>query len=184
LNYNNPWKTISTRTAYENRWIRVTESDIINPAGNPGIYGKVHYKNIAVAVLPLDDELNTWLVGQYRYTLDSYEWELPEGGCPEGEEPLQTAQRELLEETGIVAGDIREILHMQLSNSVSDEISYSYIARNLTFKESEPEETEILEVRKLPFNSVVQMVLKGEIRDALSVATILKAKMLLEAGEL
>lgn len=184
MNHSNPWKTLSTRITYENKWIRVTESDIINPAGNPGIYGKVHYRNIAVAVLTLDDDLNTWLVGQYRYTLDSYEWELPEGGCPEGEEPLQTAQRELLEETGIIAGEIHEILHMQLSNSVSDEISYSYIARKLTFTESEPEETEVLQVRKLSFKEAVQMVMDGEIRDALSIATILKARMMLDAGEL
>jgi 8-oxo-dGTP pyrophosphatase MutT (NUDIX family) len=162
----------------------VTESDVINPAGNPGIYGKVHFKNTAVAVLPLDDDLNTWLVGQYRYTLDSYEWELPEGGSPEGEDPIFTAQRELLEETGIVAAEIREVLHMQLSNSVSDEISFSYVARQLSFQESEPEETEQLQVKKLPFAEAVKMVLNGEIRDALSVATILKVKLLIDSGKL
>jgi ADP-ribose pyrophosphatase len=180
----NPWKTLSTRIVYDNRWIQVTESDIINPSGNPGIYGKVHFKNLAVAVLPLDDQYNTWLVGQYRYTLNSYEWELPEGGCPEGEEPIHTAIRELKEETGITAAQIIPIMEMQLSNSVSDEISYSFIARELSFSESEPEDTEQLEVRKVPFSEALRMAMDGEIKDALSVATILKTHLLIVQGKL
>lgn len=180
----NPWKTLSTKTTYENKWISVSESDVLNPVGNSGIYGVVHFKNRAIAILALDEELNTWLVGQYRYTLNSYEWELPEGGCPEDELPLQTAQRELLEETGIIAASMDLILEMQLSNSVCDEVSFSFVARGLTFTNSSPEETEKLEVKKLPFETVVQMAMNGEIKDALSLATIFKVKLLMEQDKL
>ena len=175
----NPWKTLSTENKYENPWIRVDENKVLNPAGNPGIYGVVHFKNVAVAVIPLDEENNTWIVGQYRYTLNSYEWEVPEGGCPEGTSPLETAKRELHEEVGLQAEQYEMILEMQLSNSVSDEISYTYLARGLKFIGEKPEEDEVLNIRKLPFAELVEMVMRGEIRDALSVASILKAKAVL-----
>lgn len=175
----NPWKTLSTENKYENPWIRVDENKVLNPAGNPGIYGVVHFKNVAVAVIPLDEENNTWIVGQYRYTLNSYEWEVPEGGCPEGTSPLETAKRELHEEVGLQAEQYEMILEMQLSNSVSDEISYTYLARGLKFIGEKPEEDEVLNIRKLTFAELVEMVMRGEIRDALSVASILKAKAVL-----
>jgi ADP-ribose pyrophosphatase len=175
----NPWKTLSTENKYENPWIRVDENKVLNPAGNPGIYGVVHFKNVAVAVIPLDEENNTWIVGQYRYTLNSYEWEVPEGGCPEGTSPLETAKRELHEEVGLQAEQYEMILEMQLSNSVSDEISYTYLARGLKFIGEKPEEDEVLNIRKLPFAELLEMVMRGEIRDALSVASILKAKAVL-----
>ena len=178
----NPWKTLSSEVKYENPWIRVTESAIIYPAGNRGIHGVVHFKNKAIAIIPLDEDNNTWIVGQYRYTMNSYEWEVPEGGCPEGEEPLNGAKRELAEEVGLVAGSWEMILETQLSNSVSDEIGYTFIAKNLEFVGSSPEETEQLHVRKLPFEEVVEMVLRGEIKDGLSVASILKVKLLLDKG--
>ncbi|MCS6819656.1 MAG: NUDIX hydrolase [Chitinophagales bacterium] len=175
----NPWTTLSNEIKYENPWIRVEEHKVINPAGKPGIYGKVHYKNIAVAIIPLDDAGNTWIVGQYRYTLHSYEWEVPEGGSPIDVDPLEGAKRELLEEVGLVADSYEKILEMQLSNSVSDEISYTYVAKGLKFVGQKPEEDEILSVKKLPFAEVVNMVMRGEIRDALSVASVLKLHMLL-----
>lgn len=180
----NPWKTLASKIVYDNPWIKVVENDVINPAGKPGKYTVVHFKNTAVAILPLDENHNTFLVGQYRYSLNSYEWELPEGGSPEGEDPLETANRELKEETGLIARSMQPILHMQLSNSVSDEVSVSYVARDLIQAESEPEESERLEVMKVSFNKAVEMVMNGEIRDALSVATILKAKILIEQGVL
>ena len=178
----NRWKTLSSARQYENRWIAVTEHQVINPSGNPGIYGVVHFKNWAVAVLPLDDNLNTWIVGQWRYTLSRYEWEIPEGGCPEGTSPEDTARRELREETGIEAGELIPVLEMQLSNSTTDEISYSFIARNLEMREAQPEDTEDIQVKQIPFKELVEMVMKGEIRDALSVATILKVNYMLEKG--
>jgi len=180
----NPWKTKSSEVKYDNTWIRVIENKVINPSGNDGIYGVVHFKNKAIAIIPLDEDNNTWIVGQYRYTLNSYEWEVPEGGCPEGEDPLEGARRELLEEVGLKASSYEMILSMQLSNSVSDEISYTFLARGLKYVGSSPEETEELRVRKLPFEELYQMVIRGEIRDGLSVASILKVKLMINEGNI
>lgn len=175
----NPWQVTSTRTAYDNNWIRVEHHEVINPAGNPGIYGKVHFKNIAIGVVPVDDEGYTWLVGQYRFTIDEYSWEIPEGGAPDGSLPLDSARRELLEETGLVAAEWEEILKLHLSNSVSDELAFVYVARNLTQQEAEPEETEQLQVRRVHLSEVYRMVDDGKITDALSVAALLKLKTML-----
>ncbi|NOX99246.1 MAG: NUDIX hydrolase, partial [Verrucomicrobia bacterium] len=135
----NPWLTHSTRDIYDNAWIHVQENQVTNPSGGKGIYGVIHYKNRAVGVVPIDDEGNTWLVGQYRYPTETYEWEIPEGGCADDEELLDAAQRELLEETGLIAETYTPILsHLQLSNSVSDERAFLYTARNLTMTEAQP----------------------------------------------
>lgn len=171
----NPWTTLSTRETYNNPWIRVREDQVINPSGGPGIYGVVEYKNRAVGVIPIDEEGFTWLVGQYRYTHDLYEWEIPEGGCPAGEELEECARRELLEETGITAADLRPILTgLQLSNSVSNEKAYIYTAHGLSFAEATPEETEKIEVLRIPLTKAIQMAMNGQIRDAMSVAGLLK----------
>ncbi len=183
-NKDNPWKTLAVRQCYDNPWISVEHFDVLTPGGNPGIYGKVHYKNIAIGILPLDDELNTWLVGQYRFPIDSYTWEIPEGGGPLDQSPLTSAQRELSEETGITAASWTEILKMDLSNSVSDERSVSYVARDLSFGDASPEETEQLEIRKLKFDEVLAMVLDGRMTDSLGVATVLKAAAMLDRGQL
>lgn len=178
----NPWKTINKRTVYENPWIAVTHREVLNPSGGEGIYGVVHFKNLAVGVVPLDDAGNTWLVGQYRYTLNRYSWEIPEGGCPVGTEPLDSAQRELLEETGMTARKWDCILGFDLSNSVTDETGMAYIARDLSFGEAQPEETEALKVKKVPFSEALEMVYKGEITDSLSIMALLRAKVWLEEG--
>lgn len=175
----NPWKIVSKQTGYDNNWIRVEHHEVINPAGNPGIYGKVHFKNQAVGIVPVDDAGNTWLVGQYRFTIDQYSWEIPEGGAPEGTLPLDSAKRELLEETGLVAREWTLLLKMYLSNSVSDELAYLYLARGLEQYEAEPEETEQLQVKKLPLAEVYRMVDDGLIADAMSVAALLKLKSIL-----
>ncbi len=180
----NPWKTLSTEVKYDNPWISLSESKVLNPAGNPGIYGVVHFKNRAMAILPLDEDYNTWIVGQFRYTLNSYEWEVVEGGCPLNEDILEGAKRELIEETGLNASLWELILESQLSNSVSDEIGYSYVAKGLKLTKSEPEETEQLQVRKLPFEELYKMAMRGEIKDGLSLATIFKAKLLILEGKL
>ena len=171
--YANPWKTLSTRDVYENPWIHVRHDEVIRPDGQPGIYGVVHYKNKAIAVLPIDDEGYTYLVGQYRYTLDIYSWEIPEGGCPEGEEPLEAAKRELLEETGLTAEHWTQLGTAHLSNSVSDEGAILFLATGLTQGEAQPEGTEKLEVRRMEFAEALRMVMTGEITDSLAVMTIL-----------
>ncbi|WP_184545179.1 NUDIX domain-containing protein [Mucilaginibacter sp. FT3.2] len=175
----NPWKITSQKSIYNNPWIGLTEYQVINPSGNPGIYGKVHYKNLAIGVLPLDEELNTYLVGQYRFTIDQYSWEMPEGGGPEGTDPLESAKRELLEEAGLKASQWTEIQRLHLSNSVSDELSIIYVARGLTQHEAEPEDTEQLIIKKIPFAQMYQMVCNGEITDAMTVAAVLKVQLLL-----
>jgi 8-oxo-dGTP pyrophosphatase MutT (NUDIX family) len=179
----NPWQILSEKTPYDNPWISVTEYQVINPSGNPGIYGKVHFKNFAIGVLPLDDDMNTYLVGQYRFPLDQYSWELPEGGGPFGAEPIESAKRELLEETGLKADTWTELQRMHLSNSVSDELCIIYLARGLRQFEAEPEDTEQLTIRKIPFEEVYQMVCNGEITDSLTVAAVLKAKVMMLEGK-
>ena len=176
----NPWHTKDLRVVYENAWIRVTHRNVINPSGNPGIYGVVHYKNIAIAIVPLDRNNHTWLVGQYRYTLDQYSWEIPEGGGPLGISVLESAKRELLEETGLTAGTWIEAGQLHLSNSVTDESGVIFVAKDLEQGVARPEDTELLKIRKVPFEKVVDMVLNGEITDALSVAAILKIKVMLD----
>jgi 8-oxo-dGTP pyrophosphatase MutT (NUDIX family) len=180
----NPWQVLSEKKVYENPWIKLTEFDVINPSGGKGIYGKVHFKAIAVGAFPLDENLNTWLVGQYRFPLDQYSWEIPEGGGAFGIDPVESAKRELIEETGLVATEWTKIVDMHLSNSVSDEYAVIYLARNLSQHTASPEETEQLQVKKLPFSAAYQMVERGEITDAMSVAAILKVKLMLADGRI
>ncbi len=175
----NPWKINNSEEIYSNKWISVTEHKVINPAGNDGIYGVVHFKNIAVGVIPLDDENNTWLVGQYRFPLNKYCWEIPEGGSPFDEDPVNGAARELEEETGLRASKYTKIVEMHLSNSVSDEYAVVYLAQGLSQHSSMPEETEQLLVKKIPFEKAYQMVEEGLITDSMSVAAILKVKLML-----
>jgi 8-oxo-dGTP pyrophosphatase MutT (NUDIX family) len=175
----NPWQIISEKNVYDNKWINVTEYDVVNPNGGKGIYGKVHFKNIAIGIVVLDDELNTYLVGQYRFAIDEYSWEIPEGGGSLDTDPVESARRELLEETGLVAHEWTPVLKMHLSNSVSDEYSIIYLARNLEQHTAMPEETEQLVVMKLPFEEAWRMVEEGLITDAMSVAAIQKVKLML-----
>ncbi|MFI5158426.1 MAG: NUDIX domain-containing protein [Sphingobacteriales bacterium] len=180
----NPWKVTAEKAIYDNPWINVTEYQVINPSGNPGIYGKVHYKNHAIGIIPLDDELNTYLVGQYRFVLNQYSWEIPEGGGPFDTTPLESAKRELLEETGLKANNWTEIQRMHLSNSVGDEYSIIYLARGLEQFDAEPEDTEQLMVKKVPFEDVYQMVCNGEITDSMAVAGVMKVKLMMMEGKL
>jgi 8-oxo-dGTP pyrophosphatase MutT (NUDIX family) len=183
-NEENPWQTRTVTQVYDNPWIRLTHREVINPAGKDGIYGVVHFKNLAIGVVPLDKEQHTWLVGQYRYTLGRYSWEIPEGGCPVGTDPLETAKRELIEETGIRAGRWSRLLDIDISNSVTDETGIVFLARELSFGEANPEDTEKLEVRRIPFRQAVDMVLSGEITDSLSMVAILRVQLMLERDEL
>jgi len=178
----NPWQTLKVKEVYDNPWIKITHRDVLNPSGNPGIYGVVHFKNLAIGIVPLDKDLNTWLVGQYRYTLNQYSWEIPEGGGIHGTPPLDSAKRELLEETGITAKKWTKILDLHTSNSVTDEVGLAYVAQDLTFGTAEPEDTEDLLIKKLPFSQAVDMVMNGEITDALAMVSILKVELMLQKG--
>jgi 8-oxo-dGTP pyrophosphatase MutT (NUDIX family) len=180
----NPWQIISEKNIYDNPWISVTEFDVINPNGGNGIYGKVHFKNVAVGILTLDQELNTHLVGQYRFPLDSFSWEIPEGGGSNDESILDSAKRELLEETGLMAREWTQIQMMHLSNSVTDEVAILFLARNLEQHAARPEETEKLLVKKIPFEHAYQMVESGAITDSMSVAAIQKVKLMLLDGRI
>lgn len=180
----NPWQILATKEIYDNKWIGITEYDVINPGGGKGIYGKVHFKNIAVGVVVLDAELNTYLVGQYRFVINEYSWEIPEGGSPLDTDPLDSAKRELLEETGLVAADWSVLMQLHLSNSVSDEVAFIYLARQLTQHEAMPEETEQLVIKKIPFEQAWQMTEEGVIKDSMSVAGIQKVQWLLSQGKL
>ncbi len=180
----NPWKTTKSEVKYDNAWIKVTENTTINADNDDGIYGVVHYKNIALGIIPLDEDYNTWLIGQYRYPLNQYSWEICEGGGIRNEDNLESAKRELHEELGIKADNWQELLKMHLSNSVSDEEGIIYIAKGLSYFNPEPESGEVLELKKIPFNEVYEMVMNGDITDSLTVAGILKAKLLIDKGEL
>ena len=175
---------MSRRVAYENPWITVWHDDVLRPDGRPGIYGVVHYRNRAVGVVAIDEQDRVLLVGQYRYTLDLYSWEIPEGGAAPDEEPLAAAQRELLEETGCSAAHWQELLRAHLSNSVSDEEAIVYLAHGLTHGPAQPEGTEQLQVRWLPFAEALRMVQRGAITDAVSVMALQRvALMRIEAGQ-
>ena len=170
----NPWQRKNTKLVYDNAWISVYHDEVVTPTGTDGIYGKVAFKNRAIAIIPLDDHDNTWLVGQYRYTLEEYSWEIPMGGGPLDEDPLATAKRELKEETGIVAQSWERIMKIHTSNCITDEEGFVFVAKDLSYGETDFDSTEDLRIKKLPLQEVVQMIHDGKITDAITIVGILK----------
>ena len=164
-----PWRRRSRRTAYENPWITIWHDEVDRPDGSPGIYGTVHFANAAVGVVVLDDEDRVLLVGQHRYTVDRYSWELPEGGVPADESPEEGARRELLEETGVTATDWRPVVQFELSNSVTDETGWIFAARAVEHGTATPDPTEDLAIRWVPFDDALAMVERAEITDAITI---------------
>ena len=169
----NPWTTLGSRPVYENPWIKVREDQVLRPDGQPGIYGVVEFKNRAVGVLPVEDDGSLWLVGQYRYPLQAYSWEIPEGGCPERETPEETARRELQEEAGLTALNLELLTTAHLSNSVCDEVAYIFRASGLTHGPNNPEGAESLDVRRVAWAEAWAMLRRGEITDSISVIALL-----------
>ena len=179
----NPWHTLSTEVEYHNPWISVREDQVLNPGGGRGIYGVVSMKNKALGIVPVDADGNTWLVGQYRYPLNEYSWEIPMGGGLLEHDILESAQRELKEETGLTAARWTRIARLHTSNSVTDEEGFVYLAEDLTAGELEPEETEDLRLWKLPLAEAIRMVMDDRITDGVSVAGLLKAEKVLQSRQ-
>lgn len=179
----NPFTIKSSRSIYSNKWISVVEHQVITPGGSPGIYGVVNFKNRAVGVVPYENG-DIWLVGQYRFPLEQYSWEIPEGGSPQNEDLLETAKRELQEETGLTAKKFDVISHMHLSNSVSDEYAIIFLARGLSQGDAFPEDTEQLQVKRVSLDNAYKMVVEGEITDSLSVAAIYRLMLMRHEGTL
>jgi ADP-ribose pyrophosphatase len=179
----NPWKILRKVNAYENPWIRVDHHDVIHPSGDEGIYGVVHFKNLAIGIVPVDEMGNTWLVGQFRFPLEQYSWEIPEGGGSREIEPLVSAQRELQEETGIIAEEFTELFRMHLSNSATDELAIVYLATKLEFGKSSPESSEELMIKKVHLTEFISMAMNGEITDSLSVAAAFRLNIMMLEGK-
>lgn len=169
----NPWTRLGSRPIYENPWIAVREDQVLRPDGTPGIYGVVAFKNRAIGVLPVDEHGRIWLVGQYRYPLDQYSWEIPEGGGGLDEPPEVAARRELREETGLAAGTLELIATAHLSNSVSNELALVYRATELTHGLSAPEGSERIEVRLVEWDDAWERLRRGEITDSMTVIALL-----------
>lgn len=181
-----PWARGIAKPIYDNPWIRVTEFAATAPTGNPATYGLVGYKNLAIAILPLFDDGTTVLVGQHRFPLMDYSWEIPEGGGPLETDPLESARRELAEETGLAAATWQEILRVQLSNSVSDERAIGYLATGLsaTHGAHHADDTEALETVRVPFREALDAAMAGDLQDVLTVAMLLKASHMAREGHL
>ena len=176
--YKGDWIINDSKVIYENPWIKVSHHNVLTPGGSTGIYGEVHFKNLAIGILPIDENGFTWRVGQFRFPLNSYSWEIPEGGGSLGIDPLESAKRELLEEVGYTAKTWTPLLELHLSNSVSDEKAIVFLAEDLTEGISQPEDTENLTVEKIHFSELYQQVMDGIITDSISVAAVLKLSIL------
>lgn len=179
-----PWVVKGVARPFENNWFRIDAHDVIHPGGAPGTYGVIRIRRVAVGVLPIDDDGFVHLVGQWRFPLGRYSWEMPEGGAEPGEDALACARRELAEETGLAAASLEKILEMDLSNSLTDERAVIFLARDLTQGPAAPEPTEVLRRRRAPFLDVLARVVDGRIRDSMSVAAVLAAHHMAVTGRL
>ena len=181
---NNPWKILDSEQVYASPWIQVTKHNVLNPSDQPGTYSVVHFKHLAIGILPLDENYNTWIVGQYRFPLKRYTWEIPEGGGELNVPAIESAKRELSEEVGIAAEKWTNIQEFDTSNASTDEKAIVFVAQNLSFHEAHPDDDEQLAVKKLPFSELYELAVQGEITDSLSLVAILKTKLLIDQNQL
>ena len=179
-----PWAVTSETIVYDNPWITLTEYQTIAPTGRPALYGKVAFKNRAIGIVPLHADGTVTLVGQNRFPHANYSWEIPEGGAPLDEDPLDGAKRELAEEVGLQAADWRLILTLELSNSITDEFCHGYLALDLTPTATAPDETEDLAMVRVPFGQALDAALSGHMPDSLTVALLLRVHHMAVKGEL
>ncbi|RUQ74224.1 NUDIX hydrolase [Azospirillum doebereinerae] len=180
----NPWTVLTSTMKYENPWIEVIEHTVLTPKGTPGIYGVVRPRSLATGVIPIDDEGNVTLVGQYRFPLEQYSWEIPEGGGEKGVDPQVSAARELLEETGQTARHWMPLMTLHLSNCITDEVAYTFLAWGLEQGAACPDDTEVLATRRVPFAEAVAMAMRGEITDSMAVASLFKLRLMADGGQL
>ncbi len=172
---NGPWKIRGRTIIHDSPWLRLTDHQVVQPDGRDGVYGVVQFKNLAIGILPIDAAGNVVLVGQHRFALGEYSWELPEGGGALDQPPLETAMRELREETGLVAGHYQPLCFYYPSNSVTNERAYGFVAWDLTEGEPQPDPTELFERRKIPFRDALELVISGEIADGFTMTMMLMA---------
>jgi len=180
----NPWSVTARYVPFKNDWLHIEKNDVIRPDGGAGEYTVVRLRRLAVGVLPIEPDGGVHLVGQWRFPLARYSWEIPEGGGEPGEAPLACAKRELEEETGLRAANWAPILEMDLSNSVTDEAGIVFLATGLQPGQKQPEATEVLRHRRAPFIDVLARVIDGRIRDSLTVAAMLRAHHMAVTGAL
>jgi len=167
--FETPWKTLTQEIKYKNDWMQVREDKVIRPDGLEGIYGVIETR-IATGVLALTPDNRVYLVGQYRYTTDNYSWEIIEGGSDPGENAMETAKRELQEEAGLIAHSWEPLGHeIHLSNCISSERGFLFIARDLEETEATPEGSEVLQIKTVSIPEAMEMVLAGEIQDAMTI---------------
>jgi 8-oxo-dGTP pyrophosphatase MutT (NUDIX family) len=176
----NPWEILNKKEIYTNPWITLQHHEVINPGGNEGVYGTIDFRYTALGVLVLDEDYNTYIVGQYRFPLKKYSWEIPEGGGEKDEEPLISAKRELSEECGIQAKKWTKIQDFDLSNSVTNETGFLFIAQELSYFNAHPDDNEELQIKKIPFEKLFEMVLNGEISDAMTIMAVFKTNYLIQ----
>lgn len=179
-NNTNPWTILKSFEIHDTPWIKVFKHDVLNPAGHPTVYSTVHFKNYAIGIIALDEDYNTWIVGQYRFPVKQYSWEIPEGGGAKNETPEESARRELSEEAGIEAKKWTKIQEFHMSNSVSDEHAFIFVAQDLSFHNAHPDDDEELIIKKLPFQKLYEMVINGEVMDSITVIAVLKTHYLIE----
>lgn len=183
MNTGNPWRTLGSRTFYDNEILRGDEDQVRHVSGKQHAYTALRFHVNGIAVLPIDADGCTYIVGQYRYVAGRFTWELVRGGAAP-DAPLAGAQRELREEAGISAAHWLEVFRLMASPGITDEYIPCYLAWGLSRHRPEPDDGESLSLRKLPFATALGMALSGEIVDAASVALLTAARLRAERGEL